>query len=560
MPHHFYIPVMGTGFTADTPIRVSHLGIDSAISLVDDKLLERIGLYYAQKFAIPYEKVASSEKHSRAERIRRYLNLIHILAQKKFERTVAEPFTGNSDKDRYFLLLPTQDPLRIQYLQMREMPAGDERIKTEKELTQKMQPGSIDVNIMVKLDRPDFEDAREALRGYAESTLNGNTRLILSAGINQALFSEMEKFPCFYRNASGQFDKKISLKVSDFRSALIQGKTLARKGLEVSEYRVESGLNCGGHLFPSQGELLPVILQEMQEKKELLCSSLKPALQKYYAAHHLDSSRLDKPCTPLFSVQGGIGNAQEAEFLMRRFGFDRCGWGTPFLLVPEATLVDTSTREKLAEANENDIWMSNASPLDVPFSNLKSSGSEQNRIRKIDMGIFGSDCPKGFLQNNTEFSERLICTASKEYQKKKIAEILSKDIPDLQKREQIRRVQEKSCICHELGNSALISLGIEREEIAPQAICPGPNIAYFDRLYTLSEMVDFIYGRKYDLISSQRPNLFDQEISLYQKWIQSEKSKSNSEARESWLKTAEENLHRGMEFVQKLVPEMQATK
>ena len=55
MPHHFYIPVMGTGFTADTPIRVSHLGIDSAISLVDDKLLERIGLYYAQKFAIPYE-------------------------------------------------------------------------------------------------------------------------------------------------------------------------------------------------------------------------------------------------------------------------------------------------------------------------------------------------------------------------------------------------------------------------------------------------------------------------------------------------------------------------
>ena len=112
---------------------------------------------------------------------------------------------------------------------------------------------------------------------------------------------------------------------------------------------------------------------------------------------------------------------------------------------------------------------------------------------------------------------------------------MSKDIPDLQKREQIRRVQEKSCICHELGNSALISLGIEREEIAPQAICPGPNIAYFNRLYTLSEMVDFIYGRKYDLISSQRPNLFDQEISLYQKWIQSEKSKSNSEARESWL-------------------------
>ncbi len=52
--HKFHIPVMGTGHSADTPIRVAHFGISSVISLVDDILLETIRKYYCQRFNLPY--------------------------------------------------------------------------------------------------------------------------------------------------------------------------------------------------------------------------------------------------------------------------------------------------------------------------------------------------------------------------------------------------------------------------------------------------------------------------------------------------------------------------
>ncbi len=48
--HSFHIPVMGIGFTIDTPLKVSHLGIDSVISLVDDILLEKLRKMYCDTF------------------------------------------------------------------------------------------------------------------------------------------------------------------------------------------------------------------------------------------------------------------------------------------------------------------------------------------------------------------------------------------------------------------------------------------------------------------------------------------------------------------------------
>ena len=110
-------------------------------------------------------------------------------------------------------------------------------------------PGSIDVNIMTKLDKENFykgeklpmeyNDAHAALRGFATSNLTSS--LVLSAGMNPYLYSYLEKFPDFFPGQDGLMKKKIILKVSDFRSALIQGKMLAKKGLWVSEYRVEIG-------------------------------------------------------------------------------------------------------------------------------------------------------------------------------------------------------------------------------------------------------------------------------------------------------------------------------
>ena len=37
--HNIHIPVMGTGFSIDTPIRVAQFGISSVISIMDDILI-----------------------------------------------------------------------------------------------------------------------------------------------------------------------------------------------------------------------------------------------------------------------------------------------------------------------------------------------------------------------------------------------------------------------------------------------------------------------------------------------------------------------------------------
>ena len=95
-----------------------------------------------------------------------------------------------------------------------------------------MHAGSIDVNIMSKLDRTnyakdgsilsdEFTDAKAALRGYAESTLTSS--IVFSAGFNRTLLGFLAQFKDFYRDANGKIKKKIIIKVSDFRSAMIQG-------------------------------------------------------------------------------------------------------------------------------------------------------------------------------------------------------------------------------------------------------------------------------------------------------------------------------------------------
>ena len=54
---------------------------------------------------------------------------------------------------------------------------------------------------------------------------------------------------------------------------MIQGNYLAKKGLWVSEYRIESGLNCGGHAFATDGFLLGHILEEFKNKTNELIDS-----------------------------------------------------------------------------------------------------------------------------------------------------------------------------------------------------------------------------------------------------------------------------------------------
>src|SRR5690625_6634159 len=75
---------------------------------------------------------------------------------------------------------------------------------------------------------PDGSDALTALKAYAESDLDDSS-IVFSAGMNPRLFHYMSSFPQFDADENGVFDKKVVIKVSDYRSALIQGKYLAKK-------------------------------------------------------------------------------------------------------------------------------------------------------------------------------------------------------------------------------------------------------------------------------------------------------------------------------------------
>jgi hypothetical protein len=49
--------------------------------------------------------------------------------------------------------------------------------------------------------------------------------------------------------------------------------------------------------------------------------------------------------------------------------------------------------------------------------------------------------------------------------------------------------------------------------------CPGPNLAYFDKVASLKEMVDHIYGRANILREKNRPHLFVNELKIYTAYI-----------------------------------------
>ena len=550
---------MGTGHSIDTPIRVAPFGIDSVISVVDDLLVERIRKYYASEYDLPFQSIPRSAEDGRAKRITAYLNTVEEVVRKKFDDIRSQPFFSENDKERFFAMLPDTSALKVGWHQMMEMAPSIERERMEKKLTEMMTPGSIDVNIMAKVDRllnndegqplsNEFSDANAAFRGFARSKLSSS--VILSAGFNPRLYNYMAEFRDFYRDTTGNLKKKIVLKVSDFRSALIQGKFLAKKGLEVSEFRIESGLNCGGHAFASEGQLLPIILSEFREKKDQLSKTFEPMIHSFYDSMGWDYPETAAKEEPLVTVQGGIGNYGEVHRLLEEYKMDKTGWATPFLLVPEATPVDDATRTLLRDAGTDDLYLSGVSPLGIPFNNVRNTGSENWTKERAETEKPGSPCPKGFLQFNTEFTENPICAASSQYQLLKIDEINRSELEESEKNEKLKTVLEKTCLCDHLGNGALISLGIIKADRGPQSVCPGPNLAWFNRYYSLREMVDHIYGRGESLVPAERPHMFAKEMSMYVDYTgkQMEEIDPSDEKAMKRLRMLYKNLVKSMDY------------
>jgi len=563
--HNFHIPVMGTGHSIDTPIRLAHLGITSVISIIDDILMERLRKFYTAKYKLPFHPISNREPDGRAKRITAYLDMVQDIVEMKMAHIRALPFFEQNEKTRYFELLPDTSSLKKTYHDLLETKPGQLRDKLSHELTKRMKPGNIDVNIMVKVDNintnkhgsplgEEFSDAKAALRGFAKSKVE--SAMIFSAGINQSLYGYMTKYKDFYRDHQGEIKKKIILKVSDFRSAMIQGRYMAKKGIEISEFRIESGLNCGGHAFASPGHLLPILLKEFREKRQELGSQFQPVIKKFYDKMEWEYPE-DLNHHPEITVQGGIGNHGEVQRLEQNFGIDRTGWASPFLLVPEATPIDTVTRMQLMNSTDDSLYLSGASPLGVPFNNIKGSGSAKWGAKRYAQGKPGSPCPKGFLKSNTEFTEEMICTASTQYMTHKLHQIADTIAPGADKDLAIEKVLAKECLCEHLGNGALISLGISPASRSPQAICPGPNLSWFNRNYSLEEMVDQIYGRGKELLSDDRPHMFAKEIQLYVDHFRS----LLDEAMEGlqtpkFLQTFYDNMQTGLEYCKEIAQEV----
>lgn len=561
--HTFHIPVMGLAYTIDSPIRVAKYGISSVISIMDDELIEKMNAFYSKKFDLPYQEITQKIHDYRAERITSYLNLVDKIVKEKFENFKTELSESKSALENYIAMLPNKSEIKsgLQNL-MEDGFAFKENIKNY--LEKNLYPGDIDVNIMTKLDKDNFikdeqlpiifNDAHAALRGFVNSTLESS--VVLSAGMNPRLYSYFESFSAFFPDSNNALKKKITLKVSDFRSAMIQGNFLAKKGLWVSEYRIESGLNCGGHAFATEGYLLGPILEEFKQKKEQLIQSAHELMVKALGQKemHVPEQPLDLKIT----VQGGVGTAEEHDFLLDHYDVDSVGWGSPFLLVPEATSVDKHTRALLAGAKEDDLYLSHISPLGIPFNTLRGTTNEKLKLKRIEESKAGSSCPKRFLALSKEYDAKGICTSSKKYQDLKLEELLlQKDILTAEVFEKKKNsITEKACLCVGLANASYLENDIKiKGQAQGVIICPGPNMAYFDQEVSLSKMVQHIYGNASVLSVTNRPNLFVKELKMYLDYLKNEIVSVSEEITLGQIKkwnSFKNNLLQGIEYYEDL--------
>lgn len=564
--HTFHIPVMGLAYTIDSPIRVAKYGISSVISIIDDDLIEKMNAFYSEKFSLPYQEISQKMNDYRAERITSYLNLVNKIVKDKFENFKNELAESKLALENYISLLPNKSEIKkgLQNL-MDDRIAFKENIKNY--LENNLSAGEIDVNIMTKIDKDNFikdeqlpvtfNDAHASLRGFANSNLTSS--VVLSAGMNPRLYSYFENFDVFFPDSNNTLNKKIILKVSDFRSAMIQGNFLAKKGLWVSEYRIESGLNCGGHAFATDGYLLGPILEEFKQKKEQLIQSAHDLMVKA-----LTQKGMHVPENPLelkITVQGGVGTAEEHDFLLNYYNVDSVGWGSPFLLVPEATSVDEATRKLLAQAKEEDLYLSHISPLGIPFNTLRGTTNEHLKQRRIHDNNAGSSCPKKFLALSKEYGAKGICSASKKFQDLKLEELDSKkDTLTSDMFENAKnKITEKSCLCVGLANASYLENDIKiKGQAQGVVICPGPNMAYFDHEVSLSEMVQHIYGNTSVLTGANRPHLFVKELKMYLDYLKNEIATVSAEINAPQIKkwnSFKNNLMQGIAYYEYLFSE-----
>jgi hypothetical protein len=266
----------------------------------------------------------------------------------------------------------------------------------------------------------------------------------------------------------------------------------------------------------------------------------------------------EKPLALKITAQGGVGTAEEHEFLLENYNLDSIGWGSPFLLVPEATSLDNETRALLANAKEDDFYLSNISPLGVPFNSVRGTSNEYWKQKRIDENNAGSSCPKRLLALSKEHDDKGLCMASKKYQDIKLEELEAKkdDISSNEFDKIKNKITEKACLCVGLVNAAYLENDIKiKGQQQGIVICPGPNLAYFDTEISLADMVKHIYGNASVMTDANRPNVFVKELRMYVEYLRNEISEYTNELSSGQIKkwnSFKNNLLEGINYYQNL--------
>lgn len=155
---------MGLAYTIDTPVKVARFGISSVISIVEDRLIEMMRKHYYPTINKEYQPISTHEPDYRAKRIADYLNLVNTIVQAQVEKLKQAAFEAGSEIVKYFEMLPDDSHLKKRYRQMMSTHNQPEKEKLETYLRTQIKSGSIDVNIMTKTDRDNFDQRPDLYR------------------------------------------------------------------------------------------------------------------------------------------------------------------------------------------------------------------------------------------------------------------------------------------------------------------------------------------------------------------------------------------------------------
>lgn len=119
---------------------------------------------------------------------------------------------------------------------------------------------------------------------------------------------------------------------------------------------------------------------------------------------------------------------------------------------------------------------------------------------------------------------------------------------------------EKLCLCEGLVTACYEKNDIPKgTDTTAVVVCPGPNLAYFSRSFSLDEMVAHIYGKVNLLLNVNRPNMFINELNLYVDYLKKDietNLQSLTDKKAKYFTRFKEQMEKGIQYYKELIPKI----